>query len=410
VWSFSENPQALHHRAIIGDKMRIQSFLPAALLPLAVYAQNETPSASESAVASASASESESGQTLTGIFSAATSGPAVGDVAQTTNLTYISYDSTITRSANAALSTGNTTSNGTSSSDITNLVGGTRTLLGNSSATASTTAALPSNTQPCNGYVEFCDRQYSNITYVAAHNFPFIRENNAARNQELGMLDQLNDGIRMLQAQSHYVNDTMYLCHSDCDILNAGTLEDQFSLLVNWLEQNPYEVVTILLGNFFQGPVEQFLPAVQNSGLQRYLYIPPLIPMARGDWPTTSELIITGKRVIFFIDYMANPEVVPFILDEFSQIWETPFSPQDPAFPCTVDRPPQLNPEQADSRMYLVNHNLNVDLNALGINILVPDVVNINQTNGVSGESSLGLNAEQCTGEYCASLVPVTQG
>lgn len=382
--------------------MRIRSFLPAALLPLAVYAQSETPSASASA--SAAASASASAQALTGIFSAATSGPAVGDVAQTTNLTYISYASTITRSATAALSTGNTTTNGTSSSsDITNLVGGTRTL-GNSSTTASTTAALPTNTQACNGYVEFCDRQYSNITYVAAHNFPFIRANNAARNQELGMLDQLNDGIRMLQAQAHYVNDTFYLCHTDCNILNAGTLEAQFRQLATWLDQNPFEVVTLLLGNYFQGPVEQFLPAVQNSGLERFLYVPPLIPMGRADWPTNSELIITGKRVVFFIDYSANPTSVPYILDEFSQIWETPFSPQDPSFPCIVDRPPGLNPEQVDSRMYLVNHNLNVDLNALGINILVPDVVNINQTNGVSGNSSLGLNAQQCTGAYFTLL------
>lgn len=56
---------------------------------------------------------------------------------------------------------------------------------------------LPTNTQPCNGYVEFCTRSYGNITYVAAHNSPFVRENNVASNQNLEVTEQLNDGIRM---------------------------------------------------------------------------------------------------------------------------------------------------------------------------------------------------------------------
>lgn len=55
----------------------------------------------------------------------------------------------------------------------------------------------PTNTQPCNLHVEFCGRSYGNITYVGAHNSPFTRENNAAANQHLDTITQLNDGIRM---------------------------------------------------------------------------------------------------------------------------------------------------------------------------------------------------------------------
>lgn len=55
----------------------------------------------------------------------------------------------------------------------------------------------PTNTQPCNLYLEFCGRSYGNITYVGAHNSPFTRENNAAANQHLDTITQLNDGIRM---------------------------------------------------------------------------------------------------------------------------------------------------------------------------------------------------------------------
>ena len=41
----------------------------------------------------------------------------------------------------------------------------------------------------------------------------------------------------------------MYLCHTSCDELNAGTLEAYLSTVKEWLDRNRYEVITILLGN-----------------------------------------------------------------------------------------------------------------------------------------------------------------
>jgi hypothetical protein len=58
---------------------------------------------------------------------------------------------------------------------------------------------VPTNTQACNGYVEFCTRNYSNITVVAAHNSPFDRAGNLASNQLYPVTTQLNDGIRMCE-------------------------------------------------------------------------------------------------------------------------------------------------------------------------------------------------------------------
>lgn len=63
--------------------------------------------------------------------------------------------------------------------------------------TTATTASSPSNTQPCNLHLEFCTRSYGEITYVGAHNSPFVRQNNAASNQRLDVVTQLDDGIRM---------------------------------------------------------------------------------------------------------------------------------------------------------------------------------------------------------------------
>jgi hypothetical protein len=72
--------------------------------------------------------------------------------------------------------------------------------LENTTATSTSTSATPTNTQPCNGYSDFCSRKFSNITYVAAHNSPFIRPGNAASNQLLSVTTQLEDGIRMRES------------------------------------------------------------------------------------------------------------------------------------------------------------------------------------------------------------------
>jgi len=65
------------------------------------------------------------------------------------------------------------------------------------SGTRTSSAQQPAQTQPCNLHVEFCARRYSNITYVGAHNSPFVGGGNMAANQNLDVKAQLNDGIRM---------------------------------------------------------------------------------------------------------------------------------------------------------------------------------------------------------------------
>lgn len=118
--------------------------------------------------------------------------------------------------------------------------------------------------------------------------------------------------------------------------------------------------------------------------------------MGRNDWPTLAEMILTGQRVVIFMDYEANQTAVPWVLDEFSQMWETPFDPTDRAFPCDVQRPPDISEEQAKERLYLFNHNLNYEISLLGNSILVPVIPLLNVTNNVTGYGSLGQNTQQC--------------
>jgi hypothetical protein len=69
---------------------------------------------------------------------------------------------------------------------------------GSSSATAATSSRPrpTTNTRPCNGHVELCNRKLSNVSMVVAHNSPFVVPRNAASNQVYPVLNQLEDGIR----------------------------------------------------------------------------------------------------------------------------------------------------------------------------------------------------------------------
>ncbi|KAK2750806.1 hypothetical protein FQN55_001816 [Onygenales sp. PD_40] len=286
------------------------------------------------------------------------------------------------------------------SKGVSTLTANETTLSGNSTKTATSSSVQPTNTRPCNGYPEFCSRKYSNITNIAAHNSPFVQKGNIASNQALPVTIQLNDGIRALQFQTHLINGTFYLCHSSCDLLNVGPLEDYFAKVTEWLRENPYDVITILMGNFNFVPPTEFIAPLQKSGLLEYVYTPPKIPMAYDDWPNLSHFILTGKRVVIFMNYNADQEKVPYLLDQFSQMWETPFSPVDRSFPCVIQRPPDLSDEDAKNRMYLASHNLNTEVKFGGNSLLVPNTVLLNETNAVEGYGSVGADGVNCTKKW----------
>ncbi|TVY31555.1 putative secreted protein [Lachnellula subtilissima] len=396
-------------------------------------AANAQDSSSDSSSVSASGSDSVS--VLTGITEDAT---PTGD--------YISYASTITMPSTSAITTSEIVSIITSGSTTRTTTLGSTTLFGvgtsiittntstatgsdqstvtsssdsqvllsglpktssmslnsttNATSTSTSSSTLPTNTTPCNNYPEFCSRKYGNITEVSAHNSPFVKTGNAAANQELSVTTQLNDGIRLLQGQMHFVNNTPHFCHTSCDVLDAGPITSYLSEVYAWVSTHPYDIVTLLLGNGNYSKVETYVPFIQSTGLVQYAYEPPKIPMALNDWPTLASMILSGKRVVFFMDYDANQTAVPWILDEFSQMWETPFDPTDRSFPCTAQRPPNLSDNDAKNRMYLTNHNLNYDISILGNSLLVPEIPLLNITNNITGDGSLGVSTHDCVQEW----------
>lgn len=172
----------------------------------------------------------------------------------------------------------------------------------NNLLTAAAAALIPFVSAQCNGKSAYCDRSWSNITTVGAHDSPFVGSG-LSDNQDISITAQLNMGIRFLQGQTHYFLDQLMMCHTSCLLEDAGTLENFLSEIKTWLDSNPNEVVTLLVTNGDSVGIGNFSAAFESSGIEQYAYVPSTSPgvLPIGDWPTLQELINQGKRVVAFL-------------------------------------------------------------------------------------------------------------
>ncbi|CAG8634578.1 6448_t:CDS:2 [Acaulospora morrowiae] len=237
----------------------------------------------------------------------------------------------------------------------------------------------------CNGYAEFCDKPYSSITFVATHN------SYANTSETTGIPQQLKAGVRAFLLDGHYNPNSktapIELCHTSCAILDAGKVSDTLKLFTTFLEQNPNEVITIFWENFDKIDPADYKTAYDTAGLTSYAYI----PSSPTEWPTLSSLIQSNTRVINFIDTGANNATVPWLLSEYTYVFETPFENYDlNAWQCTVDRPKDRNPPPP---MYLINHFLYQTLPFGNVTVEIPKTDTANVTNGLN----LELHVQNCT-------------
>lgn len=269
----------------------------------------------------------------------------------------------------------------------------------------------------CNNSPDLCSRTYDNITYLGAHDSPFLRDNttqfSTAGNQFYNTTVQLDSGVRLLTAQVHAFNNSAgqnewHLCHTDCLLLDAGKLSDWLSEVKTWMDTNPNDVVTVLLVNSENANAEDLDVEFSASGIKSYAYTPTstTTPPMVGGWPTLGSLISTNVRLMTFIaslDPNSNT-VAPYLMDEFTFVFENPFETTDANnFTCTPDRPStvQDSPQAAaqSNRMFLMNHFLD-EAQAFGID--TPNVDAISDTNSPTPETSgsLGSHMANCAMEY----------
>ncbi|KAG7085327.1 hypothetical protein E1B28_002894 [Marasmius oreades] len=108
----------------------------------------------------------------------------------------------------------------------------------------------------CNGHAEFCDRRYSDVTFIGSHDsFAFSKNPiKLGRDQTVDITAQLEMGVRMSQAQAHDSDDgVLKFCHTDCIIFDGGSVEDYLKTVKSFLDKNPNKVLTpktsVMFGN-----------------------------------------------------------------------------------------------------------------------------------------------------------------
>ncbi|KAI5363955.1 Putative PLC-like phosphodiesterase, TIM beta/alpha-barrel domain superfamily [Septoria linicola] len=209
-------------------------------------------------------------------------------------------------------------------------------------------------------------KRYSEQTFIGTHDAAAVRtEDNGwsiSGNQYFNVSTQLNAGVRLVQAQGHsdpQGTDDIRLCHFNCALMDGGSLHDHLRHVKDFLNENPFEVVTLLFVN--TGPaLRQWAKAYYDNGLDLMSYVPPAQKRNRNmrleDWPTIAELVESNQRLITFLSRGADEDLVPFLLPEFDYLFETNFINDNPwEFGCDASRP-WYGQHYTPNMLALVNH------------------------------------------------------
>uniref|UniRef100_A0A0W0EUB4 PLC-like phosphodiesterase n=1 Tax=Moniliophthora roreri TaxID=221103 RepID=A0A0W0EUB4_MONRR len=236
----------------------------------------------------------------------------------------------------------------------------------------------------CNGRPELCRRRYSNITFIGAHNSYAFSEDPLAlsRNQRINVSQQLDLGVRLLQAQAHVDDGELHFCHTiflGCSLLDGGTVEDYLKIVKSFLDAHPTEVLTLI----FTNPEEQSVkdvwePIFDKVGLDSMAFVPDNVPLRYDEWPTLGEMINAGKRLVVFLDSGANTTEVPFILPQFEMVTVI-------ALLLGLTHEAVQRPLLPMDHLYMINHSLNTNVFPIpgGAGVIVPNVFEAETTNGV---------------------------
>lgn len=282
-----------------------------------------------------------------------------------------------------------------------------KTLLQASALLSFLSTASAQSSTACNNSPSLCSRAYSNITHLGAHDSPFLRDKSTSfstsGNHYYNSTVQLDAGVRLLSAQVHKNSSASgenkwRLCHSTCDLLDAGSLTNWLKEIKTWMDNNKNEVVTVLIVNSDNAAASDLGPQFASSGIDEYAYTPPSTTVPK-TWPTLESLISNGTRLMTFVATLSETSTqYPYLMDEFTFIYENKYDNESPSnYSCTPDRPTGLTTTSTGGRMFLMNHFL-YSTQLFGIQ--QPNDTYVNVTNAETGLGSLGTSINNCTSVY----------
>jgi hypothetical protein len=223
---------------------------------------------------------------------------------------------------------------------------------------------LTRNNGACNGDVKLCDRQLNEVAIAATHNSMSVASspNWLFPSQEESIATQLNDGVHGLLFDVYYAypgrrvyTDTvrsspnarsemreqfgdqfvdaadrirrstsrpagtapeLFMCHGFCE-LGATPLSDATDALRTYMEQNPREVVVVVVEDYV--PWQDMAKKFEAAGLKKYAYQGPWGP----EWPTLGEMIDKNQRLLLMVE--KEHPTIPWMHNAYESVQETPF-------------------------------------------------------------------------------------
>ncbi|KAK3717632.1 hypothetical protein LTR37_005699 [Vermiconidia calcicola] len=273
---------------------------------------------------------------------------------------------------------------------------------------------MTSSSIACNNSPSLCSKRYDQITYLGAHDSPFLRDASTdystSGNQYYNSTVQLSGGVRLLTAQVQLTDNDgteLHVCHSSCSLLDAGRLSDWLGEVRVWMESNPNEVVTLLLVNGAGASASDLASQYQRAGITTNLaYTPSGSTSGTQSWPTLQSLISGGTRLVNFVASLSDNSAAPYLMNEFTYIFENNYEITTPSsFSCEAFRPsdaPGYATEAiSGNKMPLMNHFLYQETGGDFLSIQSPNATYVTTTNAPSGGiGNLGTVADTCNEYY----------
>jgi len=195
----------------------------------------------------------------------------------------------------------------------------------------------------CNGHASLCDRPFDQVAFATTHNAMSNRDDSwAGPNQNHGIPQQLEDGIRAMMIDSYEHEGEAYLCHGDC-LFGKIEMVTALQSITEFLNSHPAEVFTLIFEDYLG--YEKTKTAFEASGLLDFIYVPD----PETGWPTLREMIEANTRVVVLSDSGASED--GWYLPLFGYCFETHYSYQTPEdFSCNSNRGSENND------LFILNH------------------------------------------------------
>jgi Phosphatidylinositol-specific phospholipase C, X domain len=210
----------------------------------------------------------------------------------------------------------------------------------------------------CNGHPELCDRRFDSVAFATTHNsynYEIGFSQFFAPNQDFDVARQLRDGVRALMLDVYDESGELVVYHGFA-LTGSEPLSVPLEHLHEFLDSNSREIVSIIFETTVDG--NTISNALTDAGLIDYVHT----QSTGAPWPTLSNMIESGKRLVIFTENQALAGTPPWFHYAWGNIFDTPYD-----FGSQADFSCDINRGNSGNALFLVNHWVSLPIVGTGI-------------------------------------------